>query len=139
MAEILFFEKPGCINGEKQKNILRKAGNDLTCINILEYPWTKEELVRFIGDKQPAEFMNHTAPDVKRGIVKPEMLAIAEAIAFMVAKPILIKRPLIEVDGIRIQGFLDERLRPYLGTWDGSEDVVTCPNLATLSCDEKKK
>lgn len=35
MPTMAFYEKPGCINGEKQKQILRNAGHDLDCTNIL--------------------------------------------------------------------------------------------------------
>ena len=55
-----------------------------------------------------------------------------------VMKVVVPSRPLIVVDGLKIQGFTDPRLKPYLGTWNYGEDVVTCPNLQTLSCDEQK-
>lgn len=139
MAFIQFFEKPGCINGEKQKRILRDAGNTLECINILEHPWTREELAPFVGRKEPALIMNHTAPAIKKKEIVPADLQHDEAVSLMIDNPILIKRPLIRVDGLSIQGFTDERLTPYLGSWDGRDDVVTCPNLKTISCDEKKK
>lgn len=139
MAQIQFFEKPKCINGEKQKNILKKAGNDIECINILEYPWNSDELAPFIKDKQPTDFMNYTAPKIKNGDIVPEELDYDAAVSLMVKEPILIKRPLIKVDGMSIQGFHDKRLIPYLGSWDGREDVITCPNLQTISCDESAK
>lgn len=82
--------------------------------------------------------MNHTAPDIKNGKIIPGDLSFDEAVDLMVESPILIKRPLIEVDHSKVQGFESEELKPYLGNWDGSEDVTTCPNLATVSCDEKK-
>ena len=41
MAFIHFFEKPGCINGEKQKSILIEAGNALECLNMLEHTWSR--------------------------------------------------------------------------------------------------
>lgn len=138
MADIVFFEKPGCINGEKQKAILRAAGHSLQCIDILRYPWDRETLLEFVDGREPATMMNHTAPAVKRGEIVPAALGFSEAVALMLADPILIKRPLIKVDGMAIQGFTDPRLSPYLGDWDGREDVVTCPNLQTLSCDEQK-
>ena len=52
---------------------------------------------------------------------------------------VLIKGPLIRVDYMSIQGFTDERLNPYLGSWDGQDDVVTCPNLQSISCDDGEK
>jgi nitrogenase-associated protein len=138
MAFIQFFEKPGCINGEKQKDILIKAGHTLECINILEHRWSPEELATFIAEKDPTLIMNYTAPAIKNGEIIPADLAYDEAVRRMIETPILIKRPLIRVDGISIQGFTDDRLAPYLGSWDGTDDVITCPNLLSVSCDEKK-
>ena len=137
MAELLFYEKPGCINGEKQKKILEKAGHTLQCINILTYTWSRQKLLSFVEGKTAAEMINYTAPAVKNGEIVPTLLGVDEAIELMINNPILIKRPLIEVDGMNIQGFMDPRLTMYLGSWDGTEDVVTCPNLKVLSCDEK--
>lgn len=138
MTEITFFEKPGCINGEKQKAILRAAGHSLLCIDILSSFWNRENLLAFVTGKAPVEMMNHSAPAIKKREIIPENLSFDEAVTMMVANPILIKRPLVEVDGLSIQGFMDPRLVPYLGGWDGRSDVVTCPNLQALSCDEQK-
>lgn len=137
MADIIFFEKPGCINGKKQKAILLAAEHYLTCVDILSYAWTMEKLLKYVDGKEAVEMMNHTAPAIKSGEISPENLTFTEALDLMVAHPILIKRPLIEVDGMHIQGFSDPRLAPYLGNWDGAEDVITCPNLHSLSCDEQ--
>lgn len=137
MAAIQFFEKPGCINGEKQKRILIEAGNTLECLNILEHSWNVEELTSFFAEKSPILIMNHTAPAIKKGEIVPANLQYEEAVSLMIENPILIKRPLIRVDGMSIQGFMDERLTPYLGSWDGKDDVVTCPNLLSISCDDK--
>ena len=137
MADIVFYEKPGCINGGKQKAILEAAGNMLECRDILTTQWTGQSLVPFLMSKNPVDIMNHTAPAVKTGEIVPAELSFEEAVALMVDSPILIKRPLIEVEGVKLQGFSNPELKPYLGDWDASEDVVTCPNLQTLSCDEK--
>lgn len=136
--EIEFYEKPGCINGEKQKNILRQAGQVLQCVNILTHPWTEETLLPFIKGKSAIEIMNSTAPAIKNGEIDPAGLSFSEAMRMMIESPILIRRPLIRIDSIYIQGFTDERLQPYVGKWDGLEDVTTCPNLQTVSCDEQK-
>lgn len=139
MAKILFFEKPGCINNEKQKKILLAAGHNLQCIDILKYPWDFDRLLPFIKDKEPEQIINRTAPAVKQGKIDPSRLSFSEAMALMIENPILIKRPLIEVEGLCMQGFEDSMLTPYLGNWDKSEDVITCPNLQTISCDEKSE
>ena len=137
MAKITFYEKPGCINNEKQKKVLRAAGHELVCIDILTHPWTREELLRFVEGKNPAQSINHTAPAVKNGTITPAELTADEALELMLADTILIRRPLVVVDGLHLQGFTDRRLAPYLGDWDGSEDIVTCPNLQTIPCDER--
>lgn len=133
---MIFFEKIGCVNGEKQKNILQGAGHTLRCVDILSHCWSKGEILPFIAGKEPMAMMNPTAPDIKSGKIIPAKLSFNEALQLMIESPILIKRPLIEVDGLFIQGFMDERLDKYLGAWDRKEDVITCPNLATISCDE---
>lgn len=138
MADILFYEKPGCINGGKQKRILETAGHALECRNILEYQWSLEKLLPFIQGKSPSEMMNWTAPAIKKGELNPADLTFDEAVTLMLQDPILIKRPLIYVESQYIQGFNDPRLAPYLGEWPGDEDVTTCPKLQTLSCDEEK-
>jgi nitrogenase-associated protein len=135
MAEILFYEKPGCINGEKQKTILEKAGNSVKCINILTFAWSASALLPFVAGREPIEIMNYTAPAIKNGEIKPDQLNFNEALSLMINNPILIKRPLIHVDGHNIQGFTSTALKPYLGDWDNSEDVITCPKLQTKPCD----
>lgn len=81
--------------------------------------------------------MNFTAPAIKSGDIDPASLTAEEALALMLTTPLLIKRPLIRIGDLHIQGFTDKRLQPYLGDWDGSDDVITCPNLHTVSCDDR--
>jgi arsenate reductase len=137
MATIIFYEKPGCINGEKQKAILLRAGHELHCVNILTYHWNEKNLLPFIAGKTPVSMMNGTAPALKTGLIDPSLLSFEEAMSLMIRDPILIKRPLVKVDDLCIQGFDDQRLRPYLGCWDERGDVITCPNLHVISCDAK--
>lgn len=139
MTDILFYEKPGCINGGKQKKILEAAGHCLECKNILEEKWTNEKLLPFIEGKEPSTMMNHTAPAIKNGEITPDQLSFTEAMELMLDSPILIKRPLIFVDNKYIQGFTHPDLIPYLGDWAGKEDVTTCPKINTISCDEETK
>lgn len=129
MAKIQFYEKPGCVNGEKQKKVLLEAGNELNSTNILEHPWSREELLKFVVGKNPSTMMNYTAPAIKNGEISPEDLTFDEAIDLMVENPILIKRPLVVVDGKYIQGFTDEQLLPYVGGEDQSKKDWKCPKL----------
>ncbi|MBP1627758.1 MAG: nitrogenase-associated protein [Holophagaceae bacterium] len=135
MASVVFYEKPGCINNSRQKEILRAAGHELVCRNLLEEGWTRETLTPFFASRDPAMLLNRAAPAVKRGEIDPTGLGYEEALAFMLQDPILIRRPLIAVDGLFLQGFEDPRLKPYLGAWGGGEDLATCPNLAATPCE----
>lgn len=91
----------------------------------------------YIDGKSPQQMMNCTAPAIKSGEIQQSELGADEAIRLVIENPILIKRPLVAVDGKHIQGFNDERLQPYLGNWDGADDVMTCPNLKAMPCDEQ--
>ena len=138
MAFIQFFEKPDCINGEKQKNLLIEGGNVFECVNILEHPWSLEELAPFLAQKEPSLIVNHTASAIKKEEIVPADLHHDDAVSLMIENPILIKPPPMRVDGMSIQGTMDERLTPYLGSWDGPDDVVTCPNWLSMSYDDSK-
>ena len=138
MATLQFFEKPGCINNGKQKAILREAGHTLEVVDILHHAWDTKTLLPFVEGKQPTQMMNHTAPAIKNGDIDPDSLSFDQALAMMIKEPLLIKRPLIRVADLYLQGFDHDDLRPYLGNWDGKEDVTTCPQLQTLSCDEQQ-
>ncbi|WP_020589872.1 ArsC/Spx/MgsR family protein [Desulfobacter curvatus] len=150
MAQVTFYEKPGCINNTKQKRWLAAAGHVVTEKNILETQWTREELLLYFGDRPVADWFNRTAPLVKSGKVIPESVGKEEALDLMLKNPILIKRPLLRVGDERMQGFATEMVHAWIGLnpSKGNEAVVEqlrqenlglCPMLAeNTSCDEKK-
>ena len=61
MAELTFYEKPGCQGNARQKALLRSAGHQLTVRNLLTEPWTAERLQGFFGDL-PVAFMRVRSP-----------------------------------------------------------------------------
>ena len=77
--------------------------------------------------------MNHTAPAMKKGEIVAINQQYEEAVSLMIKNPILIKSPPIRVGGLSVRGFTGESLTPYLGSWDGKNDVVTCPISHTIS------
>lgn len=151
MSHIVFYEKPGCINNTKQKAWLKLAGHELEEHNILTHPWTIEELKKFFAGKKIAACFNTTAPVIKSGQLDPSSVPEAEALPMMIADPILIKRPLLIVEGQYLQGFDKDYLDRLigLGPEPGNEqeveelrrtDLTRCPNLAKQSdCDTKGK
>lgn len=149
MAHITFYEKPGCINNTKQKKWLEAAGHDVFAVNILEQTWTQDALKPFFGEKPIQKCFNMTAPVIKSGELKPEEYTEDAAYTAMIKDPILIKRPLMNIDDTHfLQGFDKEKIDQLIGldALPGSEEVVSmlnkddltiCPQIAkNTSCDE---
>ena len=99
MAEILFYEKPGCANNARQKQLLKAAGHTVITRNLLTEAWTAERLRSFFGGLPEREWFNRAAPRVKSGEIVPEQLAADAALSLMLAEPLLIRRPLLECAG----------------------------------------
>lgn len=102
---MVFFEKPGCAGNARQKKMLLDAGVMLAVRDMLSTAWTPEELAEFFEGKSVSECFNENAPDIKSGRINPARLEKDEAVAMMIADPILIKRPLIRYRSEAILGF----------------------------------
>jgi nitrogenase-associated protein len=130
MATVIFYEKPGCINNTKQKAILAAAGHQVQAYNLLTQAWTIERLRPFLGDRPVAEWFNYSAPRIKSGEVDPSQLDEPTALALMMADPLLIRRPLIQVDEVRQVGFDSETIEAWIGLnpeQPTTGDLETCP------------
>jgi len=130
MAHILFYEKPGCINNTKQKTLLIAAGHKVEAQNLLTTTWTQETLRSFFGSLPIKEWFNSSAPRIKSGEVIPENLDETTALNLMIADPLLIRRPLIQVENVRQVGFDPEKINTWLGLnaqEKPTEDLETCP------------
>jgi len=129
MSIVLFYEKPGCINNTRQKVLLAAAGHTVQAKSLLTEKWTAQRLRAFFGDLPVAEWFNPSSPRVREGEVMPEALDAAEALRLMLADPLLIRRPLMEVAGQRRVGFDQDAVDRWIGL--GSkvvrEDLETCP------------
>jgi nitrogenase-associated protein len=119
MAHVLFYEKPGCAGNERQKVLLRAAGHDLEVRDLLTTPWTEATLRPFLAGAAVADWFNRTAPRVKSGEVVPEALTAEAALALLLADPLLIRRPLLQVGERREVGFL----AAVVGDWIGLEPL----------------
>jgi len=115
MANIVFYEKPGCANNARQKRLLLEAGHELTVRNLLETRWTADELRAFFGERPVSEWFNRAAPRVKSGEIVPEALDGQEALALMLEDPLLIRRPLLQAGERREAGFDAQRIHDWLG------------------------
>jgi nitrogenase-associated protein len=129
MTTILFYEKPGCVNNARQKNLLREAGHELVVRNLLETVWSPDELRAFFGGRPVPEWFNRAAPRIKSGEIVPETLDEARALALMLDDPLLIRRPLLQVGARREAGFDMERIQEWLGALESTEseeDLESC-------------
>lgn len=115
MAHVIFYEKAGCANNARQKRLLEAVGHSLSVRDMLTEPWTAERLRGFFGDRPVAEWFNRAAPRVKSGTVEPDRLDAERAIALMLDEPLLIRRPLMEVEGERSVGFDPDHVDAWIG------------------------
>ncbi len=130
MTKVIFYEKPGCINNGKQKKLLLEAGHELEVNNLLTTPWTVETLYPFLKNVPLANWFNRTAPRIKSGEVVPENLDEAKALELMIEDPLLIRRPLIQVEDVYTVGFDQEKIDAWIGLKQSSpvvEDLESCP------------
>ncbi len=127
MAQVIFFEKPGCAGNAKQKALLRSSGHELETRSLLTEPWTAATLSPFFGDKPVTEWFNQASPRVKSGEIAIDRLTPNEALALMLADPLLIRRPLIQVGSRRESGFNAEMIDAWIGLAATSEKISdTC-------------
>jgi len=119
MADVIFFEKPGCGGNARQKALLEQAGHRVIARDLLSEPWTPGTLRPFFGDRPVADWFNRAAPAVKNGELVPEAMDEGAALAAMVERPLLIRRPLMQVGDRRDCGFETDRVDAWIGLGDG--------------------
>ena len=77
------------------------------------------------------DWFNDKAPDVKSGHVKPEMYTEDEALEVMIQDPILIRRPLIDYNGVKVCGFDDYVMYEVLNLGGDKGDMEQCQSMGT--------
>ena len=128
MTDVIFYEKPGCINNTKQKKLLVKAGHKVESRNLLTEPWTAAKLLAFFNNLPVNAWFNQSAPAVKSGEVDPDMLTAEQAVRCLLADPILIRRPLMEVGNSKLVGFDPDQVNALLNVpTNGHENLESCP------------
>jgi nitrogenase-associated protein len=117
MSTIRFFEKRGCATNAKQKKCLQNAGHTLLVEDLLAYPWAENAvyLRTFFGEKPLADWFNGNAPDIKNAVIDVALFDEKSAIDAMMANPLLIRRPLMEWDSLKMAGFDANEVRAKLG------------------------
>ncbi len=126
MVTIVFYEKPGCMTNAKQKALLTAAGHTVIAKNLLAESWTAERLLEFFRNIPVAQWINRSSPRVKTGEVSPEILSSENALAMLLNDPLLIRRPLIAIDDLRLVGFDTSCFPPWLKLQDGDSLTEGC-------------
>jgi nitrogenase-associated protein len=126
MATVIFYGKPGCKGNARQRAILEAAGHSVEARSLLAEAWTGERLRTFFGDLAVAEWFNPSAPRVARGDIRPETLEAEAALALLAAEPLLVRRPLLEVDGQRRAGWDPDGIAAWIGLNPDIDPNVAC-------------
>ena len=128
MAVVIMYAKPGCVNNKRQHLLLREAGHQVIVRDLLCEAWTPARLRPFLAGLPVPDWFNPSAPRVRSGELRPEGLDTDQALALLVQEPLLIRRPLLEADGVTMVGFDPERVDAWLGLGRvPDEDLETCP------------
>lgn len=137
MTQVIFYEKPGCSNNARQKQLLTAAGHDLDVRNLLTEAWTADLLQTYFIGKPVAAWFNKAAPKVKSGEIQPDAVDAQAALQLMLAEPILIRRPLMEAAGRRNVGFDPAEVEAWIGLEHAHTpaDLETCRRTAQPSSD----
>jgi nitrogenase-associated protein len=129
MVTVVFFEKPGCGNNTRQKIWLSASGHTVETKDLLKEDWSEAKLRRFFGDTPVADWFNLASPRLKSGEVNPSALTADTALSMMIADPLLIRRPLMEVNGVCCAGFDAIAVHAWIGlnAEPPEGDLQTCP------------
>ncbi len=128
MTELVFYEKPGCVGNQRQKNMLLGLGHQLVVRDLLSEAWTAEGLRPFFGDRPVAQWFNDSAHQVKDGSIDIHAVDEAQALQLMLAEPMLIRRPLMQFGEVRQSGFVPGPVLDALGVvLNPDKDLQTCP------------
>jgi nitrogenase-associated protein len=124
MAKVIFYEKPGCGGNARQKALLIASGHEVDARSLRAEPWTSASLRPFFGSKPVRDWFNASSPRVKAGEIKPDELSPEAALAMMIDDPLLIRRPLMQVDDRREAGFDQARIDAWIGLKKTADPVT---------------
>jgi nitrogenase-associated protein len=123
MANVIFYEKPGCASNSEQKALLIASGHQVDARDLLNEPWSASSLRPFFGAKPVREWFNAASPRVKSGEVRPDAVNPQEAIMMMILDPGLIRRPLMRIGDHCESGFDPVSVRRWIGLKAEAKEV----------------
>jgi nitrogenase-associated protein len=99
MAKIIFYEKPGCAENQKQKLHLADAGYEIETRDLTAERWTPAGLRAFFANRPVAEWFDPRASKNLSGEIDPASMTPQSALVMMSIDPSLIRSPLLKFDG----------------------------------------
>jgi len=136
--KIEFWEKPGCMGNARQKALLAQAGHEIDARSLPGSEWTTGELLEWLGDLPIPDWFNRGARRIQEGEVDPDSVNGEEALSILAADPILIRRPLVQVAGVRMVGFDLERIEQLAGALPDTERIRRVRRENLQECPGKK-
>ena len=127
---MIFYEKTGCKGNARQRALLEAHGYSFEVRSILDERWTRETLRSFFGDHPVVEWFNDKAPAIKSGEINPAAFDELTALDLFIDQPILIRRPLIDWDGVKSCGFDEVVNQIALGLNAPEGDYEACQDSA---------
>ena len=122
-----FYEKTGCSGNAKQKELLKSHNISFSVKSLLDTSWSKETLSEFFKGLETKDIFNPFAPQIRDKQIDINSFSKDEAITLMIKNPILIKRPLLDINGVKICGFDIEKINELLNTnIDTNKKLNTC-------------
>lgn len=145
--EIVFWEKPGCMGNARQRALLVQGGHQVIARSLPGSVWSRDDLLSWLGEVPVPDWFNRGARRIQEGEVDPDRIDRETALSVLAADPILIRRPLVEVAGVRMVGFDLDRIERLSGSLPDTErirrvraeDLTECPGKRTgLRCGEER-
>ncbi len=122
-----FYEKTGCSGNAKQKELLKSHNISFSVKSLLDTSWTVETLSEFFKGLDTKDIFNPFAPQIRDKEIDISKLSKDEAIELMIKNPILIKRPLLDINGVKVCGFNIEKINELLNVnIDTNKKLNTC-------------
>lgn len=114
MAKIIFYEKPGCAENQRQKDFLAAAGYQVETLDLTAQSWTPAGLRAFFAERPVAEWFDPRAAKILSGEIDPSRANPQAALVMMSVDPNLIRSPLLKYRGRCASGLDAAELEIFL-------------------------
>lgn len=126
MANVIFYENPGCASDARQKALLLASGNQVDARDLLREPWSVSSLRPYFGAKPVRDWFDPASPRVTSGEVDPDAVNPQQAIVMLLLDPGLIRHPLMRVGDHCECGSDPAAVRRWIGREPQGDAAAAC-------------